>query len=68
LEVYVIRFGVYEENETEVDAGQPDTYYSRQGDTVVVRLDACTSFCPPECTEQFKEGTCGCGGNQCSGF
>ena len=68
LEVYVIRFGVYEENETEVDAGQPDTYYSRQGDTVVVRLDACTNLCPPDCTEQFKEGTCGCGGNSCSGF
>lgn len=69
LYLMVLKFGVYDVSEDEVDMTQPEVYYSKQSDgTVIVRLDACTQFCPPECSEQFKEGTCGCGGNQCSGF
>jgi len=69
LQVFVLRFGVYNIDENEVDPSEPDQYYSRDGDTVVVRLDACTATCfspPYECYEQFKEGYCGCGGFNCS--
>lgn len=63
LEIRGIRFGVYNTDPNEVDASEPDQYYSRQDGTVIVRLDACVSSCSGECFESFKEGTCACFGN-----
>lgn len=62
LEIRVIRFGVYNTDPNEVDASEPDQYYTRQDDTVVVRLDACNSSCFGDCFDSFKEGQCACFG------